>query len=47
MERANAMVNWPQSKVVFELKGFLGLTRYHRRSVKGYGDIVVPFTKLL
>jgi hypothetical protein len=42
-----AMQDWPHSKNIKILHGFLGLTYYYRNFVKNYGKIVAPLTALL
>ncbi|XP_039023154.1 uncharacterized protein LOC120155744 [Hibiscus syriacus] len=42
-----AMKNWPMSKSLKSLRGFLGLTGYYRRFIKNYGTISKPLTQML
>ncbi|KAL0534764.1 hypothetical protein IC582_029057 [Cucumis melo] len=46
-ERIKIMVNWHQLKDVTGLKGFLRLTGYYGRFIKGNQYIAAPLTKLL
>src|SRR6266481_9129373 len=46
MDKVSAMIDWPEPTTSHELLGFLGLTGFFRRHVKGYATIAQPLSDL-
>ena len=46
-EKVRAVSEWPRSVTLRDLRGFLGLSGYYRRFLKGYAEVAAPLQRLL
>ena len=46
-KKIESVKSWPAITTVKQLRGFLGLTGYYRRFMKGYAQTALPLTRLL
>ena len=44
--KVEAIQNWSTPKIIKKLRGFLGLSTFYRKFVKGYAGIATPLTDL-
>jgi len=45
--KVQTIIDWPESLNIKQLRGYLGLTVYYRRFIKGYASLAGPLTGLL
>ena len=41
-EKVEAVMSWERLKLVFETHSFLGLTRYYKRLIEDFSQLVTP-----
>ena len=46
LEKVEAVMSWERPKSVFEIRSFLGFTRYCRRFIEDFSRLAAPMTRL-
>ena len=46
LEKVEAVMSWERPKSVFEIRRFLGFTRYYRRFIEDFSRPTTPMTRL-
>ena len=46
LEKVKSVMSWERLKLVFEIRSFLGLTRYYKRFIEDFSQLVAPLMKL-
>ena len=46
LKKVEVVMSWERLKSVFEICSFLGLTRYYRRFIEDFSQLVAPMTRL-
>ena len=45
-EKVEVVMSWERSKLVFEIRSFLGLAGYYKRFIKNFSRLAAPMTRL-
>jgi hypothetical protein len=45
--KVKAVLDWPIPKTVTEIQEFIGFANFYRRFIKGYLEIIIPFTNFI
>ena len=45
--KVEAIVNWPRTTTVIDVRSFLGIASYYMRLVQGFSKLTLPITRLI